>query len=166
MKRLQPLFLSLVIATAITTPAAFLVSISSTGCSTLTGGQPLNVAATNAFPKLTAALDQANALAQNSGNGTVAAVGGAVISFLLGGLGVWAKITHGSVQNLQATAAAQPAATAAAVNAGPAAAPVAVPVTVLPLPPAVAPVTLDPTNPDHLAAARKLLFPKHPSQTP
>jgi hypothetical protein len=153
LRKLQLPMLVLVLGTAVACPLALLCTLS---CSSLSGSQPLACAATNAFPKVVASIDGLKVVADSTGNSTVEAIAGLIASVAIGGIGMWAKLTHGQVaQNTATLAAMAPAATTARSDSSSGIAPASQGT------PSTTTVVLQNT-PENIAAARALLFPKHP----
>ena len=109
MKKAQPGFLALFIASAVLCPLALMVPLSQVGCGTIKSAQPLASAATNAFPRTVATIDGLKVVADNSSNTALVTAVDLIAALAIGGLGVWAKITHGAVVNNSAAIAAQQA---------------------------------------------------------
>ena len=106
MKKLQPGFLALVLAVTIICPLAFVSSVMTTGCTTGKMAQSNAAAATNAYPRTVATIDGLKVVADNSSNTAVVTAVDLFAALAIGGLGVWAKITHGTVVKNSAAIAA------------------------------------------------------------
>jgi hypothetical protein len=109
MKKLQPGFLAMFLASCILCPLALMVPLSQLGCGTIKSAQPLASAATNAFPKTVATIDGLKVVADNSTNTGIVTAVDLVAALCIGGLGVWAKLTHGTVAANSAAIAANQA---------------------------------------------------------
>ena len=109
MQKAQPGFLALFIASAVLCPLALMVPLSQLGCGTIKSSQPLASAATNAFPRTVATIDGLKVVADNSTNTALVTAVDLVAALCIGGLGVWAKITHGTVAANSAAIAANTA---------------------------------------------------------
>ena len=109
MKKAQPGLLTVFIATAVLCPLALMIPLCETGCGTINSAQPLASAATNAFPKTVATIDGLKVVADNSSNQALVTAVDLFAALAIGGLGVWAKITHGTVANNSAAIAANQA---------------------------------------------------------
>ena len=109
MKKAQPGFLALFIASAVLCPLALMVPLCETGCGTIKSAQPLASAATNAFPRTVATIDGLKVVADNSSNQAVVTAVDLFAALAIGGLGVWANITHGTVAANSAAIAANQA---------------------------------------------------------
>lgn len=107
MAKLQLPFLGVALSCFIAMPLAFCLPLAITGCGSLSGSQPLSQAATNAAPKLVAAIDGLKIVADNSGNTTIGEAADIAAALAIAGLGIWAKITHGQVTANTAAIAAQ-----------------------------------------------------------
>ena len=107
MRKLQPHFLAVVIVCSLAAPLALMVPMAMIGCGTISSSQPLSVAATNAFPRTVATIDGLKVVADNSTNTALVTAVDLAAAVAIGGLGVWAKITHGKVADNSAAIAAQ-----------------------------------------------------------
>jgi hypothetical protein len=96
--RTQPVYLALVLLTFTACLAGVLLL---PGCSSPRNPQSFKDSATAVYPKTVAALDGLKVTLDNSPSNVFTESAAAVIALALGGLGVWARITHGTVAKIK-----------------------------------------------------------------